>query len=322
MSAMSLYMPILLMSFCSSTQVHLHPGAPLKWEHCADLPVGMRNAQAVVVGKKVYVGGVTATEETDYNIYSCDFIGDITWNTIKRLFAVPALTTYQGRLVLVGGRENSATAPTNQLWVMWEEGTWTQPLPPMPTPRTGASAVSSQHYLIVAGGVGYSCEVLTTLDVVEVYNGKQWVRTAAPLPKCCSRMKSTLHDGFLYLMGGQCQGNSVLQCSVQELIEQATPHPPKQSTWNTIRDAHYVNCSVATFGGALVAVGGFDKRHHNSLHMYDPLTQSWVHAGEMPVAVTGTCTVTLPSGEMMVIGGQTTATHYSPLVYKASLEMQ
>ena len=171
MSAMSLYMPILLMSFCSSTQVYLHPGAPLKWE----------------------------------------------------------------------------------------EGTWTQPLPPMPTPRTGASAVSTQHYLIVAGGVGYSCEVFTTLDVVEVYNGKQWVRTAAPLPKCCSRMKSTLHDGFLYLMGGQCQGNSVLQCSVQELIEQATPHPPKQSTWNTIRDAHYVNCSVATFGGALVAVGGFDK---------------------------------------------------------------
>ena len=315
---MSLYVPILLMSFCSSTQVPLHPGAPLTWEHCADLPVGMRDAQAVVLGNKVYVGGDTLTTATAFNIYSCDFTGDIIWKTLKSPTSRSALTTYQERLVLVGGRDSSTARPINQLWVRKDDETWTQPLPPLPTPRSRASAVSIEQYLIVAGGVGRN---YSNVDVVDVYNGQQWV-TTDPLPKYCRYTKSTLHDGFLYLMGGDPQGKSVFQCSVQELIEQATPHPPKQSTWNTIRDAPYNYCSVATFGGALVAVGGQDKGRKNSLHMYDSLTQLWVHAGKMPVAVHSTCTVTLPSGEMMVIGGGTKDTTHSPLVYKASLEMQ
>ena len=313
--------PILLMSFCSSTQVLLHPGAHLKWEHCANLPVGMSDAQAVVVGNKVYVGGgITPTRATDYNIYSCDFTGDITWKTIKKssLTSWSALTTYQERLVLVGGIDPSTNISTNQLWVRKYDGTWIQPLPPMPTPRCRASAVSIEQHLVVAGGWGH---LQSYVNVVEVYNGQHWV-TTDPLPKCCYYLKYTLHDGFLYLMGGYPQGKSVFQRSVQELVEQATPHPPKQSTWNTIHDAPYEYCSVATFGGALVAVGGRDKGCKNSLHMYDPLTQSWVHAGEMPVAVDSTCTITLPSGEIMVIGGQTKDMDRSPLVYKASLEIQ
>ena len=310
---MSLYMPILLMSFCSSTQVPLHPGAPITWKHCTDLPVGMRDAQAVVLGNKVYVGGGnTRTTATDCNIYSCDFTRDITWKTLKSSIGQSALTTYQGRLVLVGGLDSSTGTPTNQLRVMKNDQIWTQPLPPMPTPRRGASAVGIEQHLIVAGGLGHGHS-----NIVEVYNGGQWVRTDPP-PKCCAYMKSTLHDGFLYLMGGLEQGKSVFQCSLQELIEQATPHPPKQSTWNTIRDAPYKYCSVATFGGALVAVGGNDKGHKNPLHMYNPLTQSWVHVGEMPVAVDSTCTITLPSGEMMVIGGQTKDTGRSPLVTRAA----
>ena len=318
---MLLYVPILLMSFCSSTQVPLHPGAPLKWEHCADLPVGMCDAQAVVLGNKVYVGGGdTHTFATRCNIYSCDFTGDISWKTLKCPTRGSALTTYQERLVLVGGWNPSTNTPTNQLRVRKDDETWTQPLPPMSTPRSKASAVSIEQHLIVAGGTDDKLR-LSAVDVVEVYNGQQWVTTDL-LPKCCYSIKSVLYDGFFYLLGGTGQDKSVFQCSVQELIEQATPHPPKRSTWNTIRDAPYEFCSVATFGGALVAVGGDDNGHKNSLHMYDPLTQSWVHAGELPLAVHSTCTVTLPSGEMMVIGGWTKDTRYLPLVYKASLEMQ
>ena len=283
----------------------------------------MRDAQAVVLGNKVYVGGHTPTAATDCNIlgicniYSCNFTGDITWKTLKSPTRWSALTTYQERLVLVGGVDPSTDTPTNQLWVMEEEGTWTQPLPPMPTPRSRASAVSTQHYLIVAGGVDDLSNI--HVDVVEVYNGQQWIRID-PLPKHCYFIKSILHDDFLYLMGGLGQGKSVFQCSVQALIKQVGPHPPKQSTWNTIRDAPYDYSSVSTFGGVIVAVGGSDNiRFKNSLHMYNPLTQSWVYAGKMPMAVDSTCTVTLPSGEMMVIGGRTEDTDYSYLVYKVSL---
>ena len=302
--------------FCFSTQVPLHPNAPLKWKRCANLPVGMCDAQAVVLGNKVYAGGHTLTTATDCNIYSCDFTGDITWKTIKSPTKWLALATHKERLVLVGGWDPSTGTPTNQLWVRKDDQKWTQPLPPMPTPRSRASAVSTQHYLIVAGGVDDLSNI--NVDVVEVYDGQQWIRID-PLPKHCYFIKSILHDNFLYLMGGKSQGKSVFQCSVQALIKQV---PPKQSTWNVICDAPYDYCSVATFGGALVAVGGSDNGPKNSLHMYNPLTQLWVYAGKMPVAVDSTCTVTLPSGEIMVIGGRTDDTDYSPLVYKASLEMQ
>lgn len=148
-----------------------------------------------------------------------------------------------------------------------------------------------------------------------IFNGNQWVHTD-PLPKCCYFMKSALHDGFLYLMGGFYMSTSlVFQCSLQSLILRT---PKKQSLWNSIQDAPYCYSSVNTFGGALVAVGGGKQK---SLHMYDHLTQSWVHTGELPEAVDCTCTVTLPSGEMLVIGGWTGVAHYSTLVYKASLEM-
>jgi len=53
------------------------------------------------------------------------------------------------------------------------------------------------------------------------------------------------------------------------------------------------------------------------LHLYSPLTQSWLPAGVMPVGVHKIFTVTLPNGEMMVIGGQTRAQPYSQHLYKA-----
>jgi len=69
-----------------------------------------------------------------------------------------------------------------------------------------------------------------------------------------------------------------------------------------------------------VAVGG--DLNQSSLHLFSPLTQSWLPAGEMPVGVASTCTVTLPTGEMMVIGGETMETMFSPLVYKARVKLQ
>ena len=268
----------------------------------------MRDAQAVVLGNKVYVGGgVTPIDALDLNIYVSEFTSDIAWRTLKHSNRFPALTTYQERLVLVGGENLCSGTSSSQLWVLEDEQTWTQPLPPMPIPRSRASAVSIQQYLVTTGGVGHDCS-----NVIEVYNGHQWVRTD-PLPKYCFFMKSTLHDGFLYLMGGACQGKSAYQCSLQTL----TLHSPE----NSIKYAPYEWCSVTTFGRALVAVGGWDNGKKNSLHMYDPVTRSWVHAGVIPEAVDCTCTVTLPSGEMLVIGGRTEVTVHSPLVYKASLEM-
>ena len=140
-------------------------------------------------------------------------------------------------------------------------------------------------------------------------------------------MKSTSHDGHYYLMGGSGQGTSVFYTSLQSLVDKATQHPPtshtntdQPSVWKTLPSTPHLHSTTTIFGGALVAVGGDPNR--SSLHLYSPLTQSWLPAGEMPVGVDSTCTVTLPTGEMMVIGGRTSDTIYSPLVYKARVKLQ
>ena len=283
----------------------------------------MRDAQAVVLNNKVYVGGGFTQYHTPHTIYAYDPTMD-TWETIQSPTYYSALTTYHNKLLVVGGREASTGQTTNQLWVFEEgEQTWTQPLPPMPTRRWGASAVSTQDHLIVAGGYNYSGR----LDTVEVFDGQQWV-TADPLPVSCSWKKSTSHDGHYYLMGGSGQGTSVFYTSLQSLVDKATQHPPtsptntdQPSVWKTLPNTPHEHSSTTIFGGALVAVGGYPNQ--SSLHLYSPLTQSWLPAGEMPVGVHYTCTVTLPTGEMMVIGGRTINTdYYSPLVYKAREELQ
>ena len=278
----------------------------------------MYNAQAVVLNNKVYVGGGFTEDVTAAaNVYTYDLTTD-TWETLQSPTRFSALTTYHNKLLLVGGEEASTGQITNQLWVFEEgEQTWTQPLPPMPTSRLGASAVSYQDYLIVAGGL---------LNTVEVFDGHQWV-TADPLPENCCSMKSTSHDGHYYLMGGYTQGTSVFYTCLQSLVEKATQHPPtspsntdQPSVWKTLTDTPHQLSSTTIFGGTLVAVGG--QPGQSSLHLYFPLTQSWLPAGEMPLGVHMTCTVTLPTGEMMVIGGWTRDTHYSPLVYKARVKLQ
>ena len=284
----------------------------------------MYDAQAVVLNNKVYVGGgCTGDNTAAANIYTYDPTTD-TWETLQSPTRYSALTTYHNKLLLVGGEETFTGQITNQLWVFEEgEQTWTQPLSPMPTSRWKVSAVSYQDYLIVVGGRNYFNRPLNT---VEVFDGHQWV-TADPLPERCCSLKSTSHDGHYYLMGGDCQGTSVFYTSLQFLVEKVTQHPPtspsntdQPSVWKTLTDTPHQHSSTTIFGRALVAVGGWTNQ--SSLHLYFPLTQSWIPAGEMPLGVNRTCTVTLPTGEMMVIGGWTRDIVYSPLVYKARAKLQ
>ena len=291
----------------------------------------MRSAQAVALNNKVYLGcgftefdaAAAAATPSTYTptLYVYTPAVD-TWATLPSPTTKSALTTYHSQLVLVGG-EIASTGTTNQLWVLEEdEQTWTQPLPAMPTARRGATAISHHDHLIVAGGRDNN----QWKNVVEVYDGRLWRKTD-PVPQRCSYMKTTIHDGNCYMMGGDNQGQSVFCASLQSLITQATPTSPsnggQRSVWERLPDVPYKYSATAILGGALVSVGGMDskKTHSSSLHMYLPLTHSWLCIGTLPVGVSRTCTITLPTGEMMVIGGSTEDAQYSRTVHMASLRV-
>ena len=262
------------------------------------MPVSVLNAQAVVLGKKVYLGGGSMNPMLPPRLLIYDFTED-SWDTVDTPTQWYALATYHSKLVLVGGRNLNTKEATNQLWVLDEQNRWTQPLPPMTTKRYKASAVSLGNHLIVAGGQGgsHACP----LDEVEMYDGHQWKKVES-LPRECTWMKSTLHERNWYLAGGSGQGSEVYQTSLESLIV-TSEGAGQTSVWKKLPDAPLELSATVMFRDQLITIGG-GKPLSSAIHAYSPSTNSWVHVGDLPDDCHSTCAVVLPTGELLVVGGE------------------
>ena len=306
------------LSCCMQVDI-LHPFASLKWRKCRRLPVGMRDAQVVWLGDKLYVGGgwISGSYRDAARLYIYTPTTD-TWSEIKTPIYWFALITYHSQLVLVCGREyvgeGSVGPVTNKLWTLTGHDQWRETLPPMTTKRYSASAVEFADNILVAGGYDDEKE---SIDIVEVYNGHRWTK-AHCLPKPSYYMKSTLFNGHWYLMGGEGQGKEVYYASLDSLVASCqSSEKPLPSVWKRFPDVPHEYSSTAVFGNRLIAVGG-GSPPSSSIHAYSSHTQSWVHVGDMPVGLCYTCTAVLPTGELMVIGGLSTS-DWELCVYKTSL---
>ena len=68
-----------------------------------------------------------------------------------------------------------------------------------------------------------------------------------------------------------------------------------------LTDAPHAHSSTAVFGGRLIAVG--DKYPSSTnIHAYFFHTNSWIHVGDTPFDISNTCSLVLPTGELMVMG--------------------
>ena len=254
----------------------------------------MYNAQAVVLGNKVYIGGGSMHPGSPSRLLVYDFTKD-SWDILNTPTQCYALTTYHSQLVLVGGVDPDTLEATKQLWVLDEQCHWTQPLPPMKTERYQASAVSVGDCLIVAGG----CDGVISLRAVEVYNGHRW-RSAQSLPRACYCMKSTLHEGNWYLAGGIGQGKEVYHTSLKSLIVATHLEGARQtSVWKQLPETSLFWSSPAVLQNQLIIVqGGYSL----AIHAYSSSTESWVHIGDLPDVYNSSCTLVLPTGELLVVG--------------------
>ena len=262
------------------------------------MPLVMSDAQAVVLGDKVYVGGGDSTHHSPavLLIYGTH---DDSWRMLDTPTVNYALTTYNSKLVLVGGRDLNTETITNRLWVLDEQWHWTQSLPPMTTGRSRATAVSVDHYLIVAGGLD---DELDPLDVVEVYDGHYW-RKAQSIPKPSCSMKSCLFKGIWYLAGGEEQGKEVIYSRLSSLIATTSLETVRQiSVWKKLASVPLEWSTLVIIGNQLATVGpGF--LYSSAIYVYSFSSNSWMHVGNLPIASHSTCTVVLSTEELLVVGG-------------------
>ena len=263
------------------------------------MPLDMCDAQAVLLGDKVYMGGGDMYPGPSAALLIYNYTVD-SWDLLAAPTEDYALTAYNSQLVLAGGNDHSTRNITNQLWVLDEQQYWIQPIPPMKARCCRASAVSVDHHLIVAGGLD---DELDPLDVVQVYDGHQW-KKAQPLPKAGHCMKSSVLNGIWYLVGGDEQGKEVVYSSLLSLIATSSLDSTRQtSVWKKLPNAPLEWTTPVKIGKDLAIVGG--NLYSSAIHIYSYSTSSWVYVEDLPVACHSTCTLVLPTGELLAVGGET-----------------
>ena len=278
---------------------------------------------------KLYVGAMltTGTRRDHARLYIFDPANDI-WNVMNTPVYYFAMTTYNNDLIIVNGRQyigNETSGPLTDKVLSfnceWEE---VQGVPTMNTKRCATSVVNHRHYLVVAGGYVDS----GMSDIVEIFNGQLWV-FGTSLPHPSVEMKSILHDGQWYLMGGRNQERNVYYVDLDSLISRAAYKPngltePSASVWKKLPHMPYKRSSPAVFGKRLVAVGGKPDLpgsfiSSSAIHAYCAETRLWVLVGHLPNRLHSSCTVVLPNGELMVIGGMVGYDTKLNKVHRASL---
>ena len=222
------------------------------------------------------------------------------WTTTHLPYTNMSLTTYQDKLVAVGGRRPSTNEATDQLLTSATGEDWQPSLPPMPTKRYYTSSVSagSPEVIIVAGGWGSD---KSDLHTVEVLLCNQW-STAHPLPTPCFSMQSSLHEGNFYFTGGIDQEDTIYTCSCTSLITSCglTGNDTSTTTpvWRELQAPDDTR-DIVSYSSRLITV---DKT--KTIRGYSSMRQSWVETtseGDWEDSATGyIAAAVLPTGQLVV----------------------
>ena len=249
--------------------------------------------QVVIVKGKVYTGGGWASLEREkQTVMVCDPQRDVWHSLPPYMYAYFTMATVNDQLVLVGGRDVTTHKSSAMLGVWSEQSqTWTNPFPPMPTPRRSPSVVTHDNrWLVVVGGKIE--DPVTNVEILDTTLG-QWYH-GAPIPQPCSRASAATVGNMCYVLGGYTKDGSskkVFSLCLDYLISQAVPQPasvtalPTQSTspspqtpptlsmspWQTLPDTPLELSSALALNGALLAVGGRGEYSvSKAIHLYQP----------------------------------------------------
>ena len=280
------------------------------------MPIGMAySVQSVVIGDTVYVGGGAGNNRDRCTVMKLeqDEWTKLPEYTIKYF----AMTSLANRLVMVGGSDPRNNKCTNQLAV-FESGEWTHPYLPMNISRECSTAVSFNNHIIVAGGYDDKEERISSVEVLDVASRRWYIAQSLPNPR--SVLKSTLIGNTLYLMGGfdhtGIPTKTVHHVDLNELVAKALSNLDTPTLWQTLQEVPLVRSAPLSIGRSLLAVGGRDDKYNPSspIHLYQPDTRRWVKVGDLPTArFHCTCSV-LPSGEVIVAGGQTSGIYTDDII--------
>lgn len=301
------------------------PGATLVWsKRCADLPVPMYHAQALVIGSNVYTGGGCTKDDSN-----TVFVYDIDVNSWKSLPSCPVryfgLAKLDERLVALGGITQSSGISEKVYTFDQKSQQWNSTLPSMLTARHSLTAIGFESNLFACGGKD-ACGVSDTVEVLKA-GSSQWYKTY-PLSFPCYHMSYTIIHGFCYMLGGFDQHaftDKVIFISLTTLLDgTAVASKSRGHQWHSLHNIRYTCAAAANVGGCLLAIGGGRTFGNAKVCIYCQLKKAWVKLTDLMNvhAYVGPAVAELPNGELLVIGGATSNFEPQTTVYKGSISYQ
>ena len=261
------------------------------------MPSGVKSSLAVVIGRRVYIGGGYA-EDGGYKVLKYTIEGG-QWREIDTPVQYFGMAVVNNQLIITGGVDKEGSL-TNEAWVLDSaSGNWTQPFPAMPTARSLPSAVGCKGWVLVVGGWHERCvEVLDTA-------AKQWY-TATPLPSYAPEHLLTVIQDTLYVVWGRSAVSVSIPMLISDAVSQSpasdTSNGPKPTEWQPLPDTPTELPTITTLNGSLVAMGGDPAS--STIAMYLPQTEQWLKVAELPTPRRYcTCALLPETEELMVIGG-------------------
>ena len=273
----------------------MHPLSELTWRRLPDMPRAMRYPQSVTMDAAVYI----ADREYGSGVIHRYDLQTKEWTELTEYhYCYFTMTEHNHQLTVVGGWDVSTGKITNTVAVYSSsEKSWKQPYPPMNTPRYDPAVYIYQQYLVVAGGNDTDLGTVEILDVSTLHS--QWL-SATPLPMSCYRMSAASIHSTLYLLGGTLQ-NQVFSVSLPALTQ--TDKPPAQ--WCTLSNTPLEYSTAIAVHGTLLALGGsLDQQRSSAIYIYDQERNTWNKGGDLPTERTYCTCCLLPSGEILVAGGE------------------
>ena len=187
----------------------------------------------------------------------------------------------------------------------------------MITPRHSPEVATYNNYLLAAGGVGDGGE-LTTVEVLDVRDGWQWL-TVTQLPVPCKLKTSAIIQNNWYVITGKQVFSTYLPALCQPVRNSAATNTPAQ--WQRLADTPLKDTTAIALSDSLLTVGGrHDNTASTAIHIYRPETNTWTKVGNLPTPrYYFSATVLASPRELLVSGGEDQPWQPSDLVDIATI---
>ena len=288
----------------------LHSGCyEITWEKCAHLPSPLYHASAVLHNEKVHVMAGNALDKDTYHyVFSYDIISNY-WDKLPPPGHIQGvLQVIDGKLSVIGGRNNLATMKATNKVSTFINNNWTSHYPTMLKARWRPGVVAYLDYIIVAGGL---TDINTDCDDIELLHFKQpphWIKTNVSLPQPMNFISLTISDDLLYIVGygtSTRRYKEAYKVSVNKITSTVMLPPTSSQTVQWIKissPAHYFtatipnSCPPLIVGGTSLGVPTADVAM---------LMQSWIRVSSLSSSRYSIAVVPINCESFLVIGGTT-----------------